>query len=208
MNVAAVVLAAGMSRRMGGPNKLTASVNGKPLVRIAVEAALASRAGATTVVTGHDADAVAAALAGLPVTLIHNADYADGMSTSLRAGIAAVPAEADGAVVLLGDMPAIDAAAIERVIAAFAPGEGADIVVATAAGQQRNPVLWSRRFFAQLMAQQGDKGGREVIAANPAVAVTVELGSPAAADIDTPEDLAASGRPASVPPQPRRGENR
>ncbi len=85
--IAALILAAGASRRMGGPNKLIATFGGKPLVRIAAEAALASRASSVTVVTGHDAAAIQAALAGLPVGFAHNPDHAKGLSTSLSAGL-------------------------------------------------------------------------------------------------------------------------
>src|SRR5262249_22248058 len=91
--IAAVVLAAGRSTRMGGPNKLLAEIRGRPLVRITVETALASRADPVIVVTGHERDRVEQALAGLDVRLVHNPDYADGLSTSLKAGIAAVPPE-------------------------------------------------------------------------------------------------------------------
>ena len=112
--IAAIVLAAGRSTRMGGPNKLVAEIGGKPLVRIAAEQALASRAKPVIVVTGHQRERVEAALAGLPVRLVHNPDFADGLGTSLRAGIAAVPADADGAIVCLGDMPQVDARLIDR----------------------------------------------------------------------------------------------
>ena len=108
--IAAIVLAAGRSTRMGGPNKLLAEIGGRPLVRIAAEAALASRARPVIVVTGHQREQVEEALAGLPVRLVHNPDFADGLGTSLKAGIAAVPADADGAIVCLGDMPQVDAA--------------------------------------------------------------------------------------------------
>src|SRR5262249_7736818 len=111
--IAAVVLAAGRSTRMGGPNKLLAEIGGRPLVRIAAEQALASRAGPVIVVTGHQRDKVEQVLGGLSVRLVHNADYAQGLGTSLRTGIAAVPADADGAIVCLGDMPQVDAALID-----------------------------------------------------------------------------------------------
>ena len=139
--IAAIVLAAGRSTRMGGSNKLIAEIGGKPLVRIAVEQALASRAKPVIVVTGHQRERIEAALAGLPVRLVHNPDFAQGLGTSVRTGIAAVPASADGAVVCLGDMPQVDAALINRLIAAFAPEQGALAVVPTIAGKRGNPVL-------------------------------------------------------------------
>ena len=130
-HIAAVVLAAGRSTRMGAINKLIAEIGGKPLVRIAAEQALASRAKPVIVVTGHEREQVEAALNGLPVRFVHNPDYAEGLGTSLKAGIAAVPAEADGAIVCLGDMPQVDAELIDKLIAAFDPERGALVVVPT-----------------------------------------------------------------------------
>src|SRR5262249_35198921 len=154
--VAGIVLAAGRSTRMGGPNKLLEEINGKPLVRIAAEQALASRASPVIVVTGHQKERVERALAGLPVKLVHNPEFAQGLSTSLKAGIAAVPAEADGAVVALGDMPQVGAVLIDRLIGAFAPERGALVVIPTIEGKRGNPVLWARRFFPDLLKVEGD----------------------------------------------------
>ena len=137
--IAGLVLAAGRSTRMGGPNKLLEEINGKALVRIATEHVLASRARPVIVVTGHQKERVERALAGLPVTFVHNPDFAAGLSTSLKAGIAAVPAEADGAVVCLGDMPQVSAALIDRLIAAFDPGRGALVAIPTIEGKRGNP---------------------------------------------------------------------
>ena len=185
--VAAIVLAAGSSRRMGSVNKLLAEVDGTPLVRSAAEAAVASRAASVVVVTGHEADRVEDAVSGLEVAVVHNANHKGGLSTSLRVGLAAVPADADGVVVLLGDMPSITPEMVDRVIAAWRPDA---IVVSTSGGKRGNPVLWPRRFFPDLMAVTGDTGGRSIIEANRASVVEVELGEAAALDIDTPGDLA------------------
>ena len=149
-NIAALVLAAGRSSRMGGPNKLLAEINGRPLVRIVAEAALASRARPVLVVTGHQHERVEAALAGLPVEFVHNPAFAGGLGTSLRAGIAALPAQTDGAIVCLGDMPQVDAAMIDTLIGALDPAKGALIAVPSIEGQRGNPVVWSRRFFPTL----------------------------------------------------------
>jgi molybdenum cofactor cytidylyltransferase len=198
--VAAIVLAAGQSRRMGGPNKLLASIGGRPLVRIVTEAALASSAALVRVVTGNLADRVGAALDGLKVERVHNPDFAEGLSTSLRAGLTGLPGDIDAALVLLGDMPAVDAAIIDRLIAAYDPANGALIVVPTGSGKRGNPVLWSSRFFADLAAVQGDTGGRHLIGTHPEAVVEVEVGAAAGLDIDTPEELAAAGgTPASGP---------
>jgi molybdenum cofactor cytidylyltransferase len=189
-HIAAIVLAAGRSTRMGGPNKMLAEIGGKPLVRIAAEQALASKASPVIVVTGHQQERVAAALEGLPVTLVHNPDFADGIAGSVKAGIAAVPADADGAVVCLGDMPQVDAALIDQLIAAFDPEKGALAVVPVFDGRRGNPVLWSRRFFPDLMAIEGDIGARHLIGRyNEAVVEVPVTGNGALVDVDTPEAL-------------------
>jgi len=189
-NIAALVLAAGRSTRMGGSNKLLAEIGGRPLVRIAAEQALVSRAKPVIVVTGHERERVEAALKGLPVRLVHNPDFAQGLGGSLRAGIAAVPAEADGAIVCLGDMPQVDAALIDRLIAAFAPEQGALAVMPTIDGKRGNPVLWSRRFFPDLMAIEGDVGARHLISRYAEAVVEVPVtGKAALVDVDTPEAL-------------------
>jgi molybdenum cofactor cytidylyltransferase len=191
-SIAAIVLAAGRSTRMGGgSNKLVAEIGGKPLVRIAAEQALASRAKPVMVVTGHQRERVEAVLAGLPVKLVHNPDFADGLGTSVRAGIAAVPASADGAVICLGDMPQVDAELINRLIAAFAPEQGALAVIPTLSGERGNPVLWSRRFFPDLMALEGDIGARNLIGRYGEAVIEVPVtGKAALTDIDTQEALA------------------
>jgi molybdenum cofactor cytidylyltransferase len=188
--VAAVILAAGRSTRMGGPNKLLAEIGGRPLVRIAAEEALASRARPVIVVTGHQRDKVEAALAGLDVRLVQNPNFADGLSTSVKTGLAAVPEDADGAVVCLGDMPQVGAPLIDRLIGAFDPERGALVVVPTIDGKRGNPVVWARRFFPELMALEGDVGARNLIGRYPEAVAEVPLTDTAALiDVDTPEAL-------------------
>ncbi|MBY0381957.1 MAG: molybdopterin-binding/glycosyltransferase family 2 protein [Xanthobacteraceae bacterium] len=192
-NIAAIVLAAGRSTRMGGPNKMLAEINGKPLVRIVAEQALASRASPVLVVTGHERTKVMEALEGLDVQFIYNPDYADGLATSVKAGIGAAPEAADGAIVCLGDMPLVDAGLINRLIDAFAPERGAMIAVPVADGRRGNPVLWSRRLFGELLTLQGDIGARHLISQHQeAVAEVPVKGGSAFLDVDTPNELAAA----------------
>jgi len=190
--IAAIVLAAGRSTRMGGPNKLLAEISGRPLVRIAAQEALASQARPVIVVTGHQRERVEAAVSSLEVVLVHNPDFANGLSTSLKAGIAAVPADADGAIVCLGDMPQVDAKLIDRLLAAFDPEKGALVVVPTVDGKRGNPAVWSRRFFPELAALDGDTGARHLIASYPEAVTEVPLtGNAALVDVDTPDALVA-----------------
>jgi molybdenum cofactor cytidylyltransferase len=188
--VAAVVLAAGRSTRMGAVNKMLAEIGGKPLIRIAAEQAIASRAKPVIVVTGHEREKVESALSGLPVRLVHNPDFAEGLGTSLKAGIAAVPDESDAAIVCLGDMPQVDAALINKLISSFDPERGALVVVPSIDGRRGNPVVWSRRFFHDLMSIQGDIGARHLIGSYAEAVVEVPVaGEAALTDVDTPESL-------------------
>jgi molybdenum cofactor cytidylyltransferase len=192
-HVTAIVLAAGRSTRMGGPNKLLAELGGKKLVRIVTEQALASKASEVIVVTGHQAELVENSLQGLKVKFVRNPDFAGGLASSVKAGIAAVPAGADGAVICLGDMPLIDAQLIDRLIETFAPDRGNLIAVPVSDGRRGNPVLWSRRFFGELMTLDGDVGARHLIAKHAeAVAEVPVEGFGAFLDIDTPQALEAA----------------
>jgi len=189
--IGAVLLAAGASSRMG-ENKLLASVDGKPLVRRAVEAALASGASPVIVVTGKDAEAVRQALEGCDIQIIENSNFSDGLSSSLKFGLMHLPQDCSGAVIVLGDMPAIAPRLIDRLIAAFNLDEDRAICVATHNGKRGNPVLFARRFFEEIESIEGDVGARGLIGTYPELVCEVEAGSDAPLiDIDTPEDLAA-----------------
>ena len=190
--IAAIVLAAGRSTRMGGPNKLLAEIGGKPLVRIAAEQALAS-----TRPPGDRRDRPSGATRSKPRSQASTCssctirDFAEGLSTSVKAGIAAVPDDADGAVVCLGDMPQVSATLIDRLIAAFDPERGASDRGADHRRQARQSGgLWSRRFFPELMALDGDVGARHLIAQHAEAVAEVPLTDIAAlVDVDTPEAL-------------------
>ncbi|HYV69790.1 MAG TPA: molybdopterin-binding/glycosyltransferase family 2 protein [Pseudolabrys sp.] len=191
-HVAAVLLAAGRSTRMGAVNKMLAEIGGKSLVRIAAEQAVASRARPVIVVTGHEREKVETALKGLSVRLVHNPDFSEGLGTSLKVGITCVPQEADAAIICLADMPQVDAALIDRLIAAFDPERGALVVVPSIDGRRGNPVVWSRRFFHDLMSIQGDVGARHLIGNYAEAVVEVPVsGDAALTDVDTPESLSA-----------------
>jgi molybdenum cofactor cytidylyltransferase len=190
--VAVLVLAAGQSRRMGKTNKLLVPVDGKPLLRHTVEAALASKATTTIVVTGHEREEVERSLDGTGVRTAYNADYASGLSTSLKAGIAALPPGTDAAIVCLGDMPEIDAELIDRLIDAFDPAEGRSIVVPTHDGKRGNPVLWASAYFPAMASLEGDVGARHLIGAHRDAVVEIPFDTGASLlDIDTPEALDA-----------------
>ena len=191
VRIGGVVMAAGLSRRMGR-NKLLAELGGKPLLRHAVEAALASKLDPVIVVTGNDAPGIRQALDGLNVMFAHNSNFAEGLSTSLQTGIAALPGDCDGALVLLGDMPGISPALIDRTIAAFDPAGNNAICVAARNGKRGHPVLWGRQFFAEIESLSGDTGAQALMTRHAAQVGEIEtLDDAPFTDIDTPEALAA-----------------
>ena len=195
--VSALVLAAGRSTRMGATNKLAARLGGKALIAHVAGAAAASKAVETVIVTGHQREIVEPLAAGEGVRFVHNPDYRDGLSTSLAVGIRALAVHCDAVIVLLGDMPAIDAAMIDRMIDAASGAPAGSIVVAAHGGKRGNPVLWPRRYFEELTRIEGDVGARQLIAAHGGSVVAVELGEAAAFDLDTPQALSdAGGEPA------------
>jgi molybdenum cofactor cytidylyltransferase len=189
-NVAAVVLAAGHSSRMGA-NKLLVELDGRALVHHAVAAALASRASEVVVVTGNDADQIRGALAGLNVRFVHNAEFATGMASSLRAGVAAV-AGARAATICLGDMPRVTPAHLDALIAAFsAADDDRAIVVPTHERKRGNPVVWGRAHFPAISELAGDVGARSLIERNLAEVRMVALDEAILVDVDTPDALQA-----------------
>jgi molybdenum cofactor cytidylyltransferase len=196
IKIAAVVLAAGRSSRYhaaGGAEetKLVATLDGKPVVRHVVEAALASRARPVIVVVGHARGAVEAALAGLPATIVFNPDYATGLASSLRAGLTAAPADAAGALMLLGDMPRVEAALIDALISAFETRPNAPAVAPVHGGGRGNPVLLGRTLFDRAGLLEGDEGARPLLAALPEgdIVEIAAAGSGVAFDVDTPSVL-------------------
>jgi len=198
VKTAALVLAAGQSRRMGKANKLLARIEGKALVRAAVEAATASRADKVVVVTGHEAAKVEAALGGLDISCVRNSAYAEGLSTSLAAGIDALAEQFDRVIILLGDMPLVTAAMIDRMIITADTSRAGAILIATNKGKRGNPVLFPQVFFDKLRTihrdtGSSDTGARHLIAAYGDQVIEVEFGKAASADIDTPEALARAG---------------
>jgi len=193
-DVAALILAAGRGTRFGEEPKLLATLYGKPLVRWVAEAALGSGVSPVIVVTGYrDAD-VEAQLADLPVRIARNPAYADGMSTSLKAGFCALPSAAKAAVVLLGDMPLVDAAHIERLVAAWNEGGRPSALVPVTADRRSNPVVLSRSLESGIMALHGDTGAAALLRDRRDV-VEVLIDDPALLqDVDTAEVLAALKR--------------
>lgn len=186
--IAALLLAAGSSRRMGAANKLLRPIDGQPMVRHTAQTVENSKAGPVFAVTGHQQDEVRAALDGLDITVVHNPDHDTGMASSLKSGLAALPDDIDGVVVCLGDMPLVTPQHIDRLIAAFDEDEGRTICVPTHQGKWGNPILWGRRYIAEMRAISGDKGARELLHAHADDVCEVPMEDDGILrDFDTPE---------------------
>jgi molybdenum cofactor cytidylyltransferase len=191
--IVGIVLAAGASTRMGRQKLLLPVAAGRPLVRVAVEQVLGAGLDDVVVVVGADAPAVAATLAGLPVRLVGNPDYAEGQATSLRAGLAALPPGTEAAVVALGDQPLPDPAVIRGLVAAFRE-TGRPIAAPVYRDGRGNPVLFAAAVFGELAAVTGDQGGRGLIAKDPSRVAMVAIDAPMPVDVDTPDDYATLRR--------------
>ena len=187
-----LVLAAGQSRRMGKDNKLLATLGGKSLIRHVADALNASSVEGTFVVTGHEREKVEDELTGHDFQFVHNPLYAAGLSSTLKAGIAALPADADGVLVCLGDMPLTGSDVLNALITAFIEAPGETICVPTFEGKNGNPVLWPRSCFSEIMELEGDVGARSLIGLHAETVVKVPVGSDSIRiDVDTPGELQA-----------------
>ncbi|MBZ9760790.1 molybdopterin-binding/glycosyltransferase family 2 protein [Mesorhizobium sp. CA8] len=193
LKVDIVLLAAGRSSRMGGPNKLLALFDGEPLVRRTASRALGSKAAATIVVTGHQRERVRSALSGLGVTVADNPDFAAGLASSLKAGIAKVAPDAAGALIVLGDMPGVSSRDLDSLIDAFRSSGGRSVVRASHQGKRGNPVLLPRSLFAAVAQLEGDTGARHLVEAEGLDVIDVEIGQGASIDVDTREALEGAG---------------
>lgn len=189
MNVGGIILAAGRGARMGRPKQLL-PLDGRPLLQHVIDAAVAAPLDGIVVVLGHASDEVAAALA-LPsrVTIAVNPLHAQGQSTSLRTGLAVMPARARAALILLGDQPEVRLEAIRALVDAQARSD-APILRAAYGGRAGHPVVLAREVWEEAAAQRGDSGARALIAAYAGRVELVEVGGDPPQDIDTPDDLA------------------
>jgi len=192
VDIAGVLLAAGMSSRMGNSNKLLVEIDGMPMVRHAAQAMLAGGIEDLVVVTGHQARSIEAALSGLSLRFAHNPDFADGQSCSVAAGIAAMPASASGALIGLGDMPYLSADLVAEMVQDHARlgDHNTRISFPVYEGRRGNPILWGSGFFKALQDLTGDIGGREILAAYPAAVNSITWWDDSIhRDIDNPDDM-------------------
>jgi len=188
-SVAGVVLAAGTSTRMGGPNKLLFDVGGEPLVRRSVARALAAGLAPVVVVLGHEAERVRAQLEGVPCRTVMNAEYARGINASLKAGVAAVPATAEAVVVMLADMPFVTADMIAALVQRYRAGvTRPPLVISEYEGINAPPMLYDRALFAELQQMEGEGCGKQVVKRHRTEAAVVQWPAAALSDVDVPAD--------------------
>lgn len=193
-NIGAVVLAAGLSKRFGGESKLLADLAGEPLLRHAMRAVTSIGLADVVVVTGREAEACREALRDLPVRFVHNAQWEDGMGTSIAHGVAAVDTSLAGVFIVPGDMPFITPDLLRTLIAAFNEnGERLAVFPSSYSGEQRAPVLWPRRLLPRLRSLSGTEGGKALLKsiAGDALGVTIADQS-LLTDVDTVEDMDAA----------------
>jgi molybdenum cofactor cytidylyltransferase len=192
-HVAAIVLAAGRGTRFGDELKLLAQIGGKALVRHAAEAAVGSLVDPVIVVTGYRSNEVKAALHGLPVQILYNALFAQGLSTSLQTGFSALPPTTRAAVILLGDMPFVKADLIDALVAEWREREEPAALVPTLDGRRGNPVVLSRGLQAGIEVLSGDVGAGSLLRERSDVLEWPTTDPAVAQDIDTREELAKHG---------------
>jgi len=185
--VGGVVLAAGQSTRMG-TNKMLLELGGRTLVRRAVSTALSAGLDPVLVVVGHESERVQAELTDLACGSVLNPEYASGMNTSLRSGIQALPGDVAGAMVVLGDMPLVDAPMLRALVTAFRRS-GAPLAVSTYGDVVAPPILYGRELFAELRALEAQACGKSVIKRHRGEAAEVAWPREILTDLDSPADV-------------------
>ena len=188
-NIAAIVLAAGESRRMGEVNKLHLPIQGVPLLRHSVETLLAANLGEIVVVLGHQSADTQALLEGLSVRSVINNDYASGQMTSVHCGLGSLRQACDGVIVALGDQPALTVADVNHLVGAFFARDGGEVVVPEFKGKRGNPIIISSQCKQEIVTGKYNFGCRRFIENNPELVRTVDMPGPSVViDLDTPMD--------------------
>ncbi len=193
MNIHAIILAAGTSSRMLGRNKLLARFDGEPLVRRVARRAWESGVHSTTVIVGRDAAAICECLEDVPVTIVENPVPETGLSGSLKCGMAAIPPNADGILVMLADMPFVETHSINLMIQRFAERGGQTIIRAAQGAIAGHPVILTRACLPAMAGITGDQGAKGLLQSGTFAVETVEIGGEALRDVDTPNEVAEAG---------------
>ncbi len=189
MRIAALIPAAGESTRFAGANKLLLPCGGVPMIRLAASAVTEAKLAPVVVVTKPDFQDTANALDGLPVNMVSNPDPSEGMASSLREGIRALPKNIDGLLIMLADMPLLQSSTLLALTARFKESAGAQIVYPTYAGQQGNPVIFPKQYFGEIAVLKGDRGAKTLLKKYAANCLPVPVDSDSILiDIDSDAD--------------------
>ena len=186
--VAAVVLAAGASTRLGQPKQL-APIGGRPALAYTLDALRASSVGRIVLVLGHHADAIAAALDLTNITIVRNDGYAEGQSTSVRAGVKSLGDDVAAALMVVGDQPLLAPTVVDTIVRAYEQ-TGGPFIVPVYAGEWGNPVLLARATWPLLDNLKGDTGARPILRKHIDMVLEVPVPGSLLDDIDTPDDYA------------------
>lgn len=189
--IAALVLAAGEAKRMGGQNKLLLPFAGKTIIECTVDAILLAAIAEVIVVLGHEAELIRKVLGNRPLKFIHNPNYRSGMASSIQTGLAALSPSATALLIALADQPLLQPEELNRLLSAFSQTPGPTIAVPTFKGQRGNPVIFDWRYRDEMLALTGDRGCKSILARHPKAVVEVEMpASHVLEDVDTPEAYA------------------
>lgn len=195
LKIAAVVLAAGNSSRMGVRNKLLMDIKGKTVIKQVVDGVLSTGIGPVLVILGYQAGFVRKSLGEQSVKFKMNPNWKAGMATSIIAGVESIPGPVDGAMIVLGDMPTLDSKTLQHLVMTFREFEGRKIVYPTYNSQQGNPVIFPKSMFSELMDLKGDRGGKSILENNLEMAVAVNVENPCVLwDVDTQAELKEAKR--------------
>ena len=189
-DINAILLAAGRSQRMGKQNKLMISINGTPMLRRVTETILGSDIKSLIVVTGFQETLIAKILKDLPVNFTHNQNFEHGLSTSLSAGLRALPKATSAVIICLADMPMVRTDHIDKLISSFNPTLGREICIPTTKGKWGNPVLIGKRFFNEILTNKGDAGAKDLIKKYSRYVAEIDIKDDGVLfDIDTPSEM-------------------
>jgi molybdenum cofactor cytidylyltransferase len=189
--ISALILAAGESKRMGGKHKLLLPFAGRTIIECTVDAVQQANVDEAIIVLGYEAEAIRQVLINRTLKIVYNADYHQGMSSSIHAGLAAISPSTQAVMIVLADQPLVRSAELNLLISAFSQIKNKSIAVPTFNGQRGNPVIFDLRYRAELLALKGDVGGKPILARHPEVVLEVEIPTRnILEDADVPEGYA------------------
>ncbi len=163
MKVSATILAAGESTRMGKDNKLLLNFRGEPMIRYICKTIISARFNPVKVITGFEQEKIESVLSDLNLSTVNNKKWKDGISSSITVGVSSIIEETDGNIIVLGDMPFISVKVLNQLSNAFKLENGKKIVYPLYAGQQANPVIFPKKYFADIISNKGDLGCKKII---------------------------------------------